>query len=85
MYARRKKWPLTGIELELKTHKIHAKDCEDCESDVRGMVDIIEGEIEFHGDLNSEQIARLHEISDRCPVHRSLLSETKIRVRHPTR
>jgi putative redox protein len=84
MYAQRKNWPLTGIEIELNTHKIHTKDCEDCESDAKGMIDIIEGDIEFHGDLTPEQIARLHEISNRCPVHRSLLSETKIRVRYPT-
>ncbi len=81
MYAKRKNWPLTGIEIDLSTQKIHAKDCEDCESDTKGMVDIIEGNIEFHGELTGEQIVRLHDISNRCPVHRSLLSETKIRVR----
>ncbi len=82
MYAQRKEWPLTGIDLELSTHKIHAKDCEDCESETKGMIDIIEGEIEFHGDLTPEQITRLHEISNRCPVQKSLLSVTKIRVDH---
>ena len=33
MYARRKGWPLNGVEVRLSTHKIHARDCADCESD----------------------------------------------------
>ena len=81
MYARRKKWPLEGAEVSLTTYKIHARDCEDCESDPNARVDIIEAELTFHGDLSPEQISRLAQIADRCPVHRTLMSETKIRSR----
>ena len=81
MYARRKEWPLEGAEANLTTHKVHARDCEDCESDPNARVDIIEVELTFHGDLSSEQISRLAQIADRCPVHRTLTSETKIRSR----
>ncbi len=80
MYANRKNWPVEGVEIRLETRKVHARDCEDCQSDPNAVVDIIEGEIEFFGDLSSEQKGRLYEISNRCPVHRTLLSETKIRV-----
>ncbi len=79
MYARRKEWPLEGAEVNLTIHKIHARDCEDCESDPNARVDIIEAELTFHGDLTPEQISRLAQIADRCPVHRTLTSETKIR------
>ncbi len=81
MYARRKKWPLEGADVNLTTHKIHARDCEDCVSDPNARVDIIETELTFHGDLTPEQISRLAQIADRCPVHRTLTSETKIRSR----
>jgi putative redox protein len=81
MYASRKKWPLEGAEVSLTTHKIHARDCEDCESDPNARVDIIEAELTFHGDLTPEQVSRLAQIADRCPVHRTLTSETKIRTR----
>ena len=81
MYARRKKWPLEGVELSLSTHKVHAKDCEDCESDPNARVDIIERQISFKGDLlTPAQIARLTDISSKCPVHRTLTSETVIRT-----
>jgi putative redox protein len=81
MYARRKEWPLESAEVKLTIHKIHARDCEDCESDPNARVDIIEAELTFHGDLTPEQISLLAQIADRCPVHRTLTSETKIRSR----
>ena len=83
MYAQRKKWPLTGIKIQLTNRRIHARDCDDCESQPNTLIDLIEGEISFEGDLTSEQLSRLHEISNRCPVHRTLLSETKIAVDIP--
>ena len=80
MYARRKKWPLEDVELSLSTHKVHAKDCEDCESDPNARVDIIDRQISFKGDLTPEQIDRLTDIASKCPVHRTLTSETIIRT-----
>ncbi|MGW8144106.1 MAG: OsmC family protein [Anaerolineales bacterium] len=80
MYARRKNWPLERVELSLSTKKVHAKDCEDCESDPNAKVDIIERQIKFKGDLSGEQIDRLADIASKCPVHRTLTSETVIRT-----
>jgi len=79
MYAKRKGWPLDVINVSLSIHKIYARDCEDCESDPDAKVDIIEEELSFEGDLTDEQREKLAWIADRCPVHRSLTSETKIR------
>ncbi len=80
MYARRKKWPLEDVELSLSTRKVHAKDCEDCESDPNARVDIIDRQISFKGDLTPDQIDRLTNIASKCPVHRTLTSETVIRT-----
>ena len=79
MYANRKGWPVEAINVGLNIHKIYARDCMDCESDPEAKVDIIEEELSFEGDLTDEQRERLAWIADRCPVHRSLTSETKIR------
>ncbi|NNF11604.1 MAG: alpha/beta fold hydrolase [Gemmatimonadetes bacterium] len=70
MYAGRKEWPLEEARVSLKHRRIHAKDCENCEEDPR--LDVIDREIELVGPLDEEQRARLMEIADRCPVHRTL-------------
>jgi len=80
MYARQKGWPLDGIEVRLGHAKIHARDCADCETK-DGKIDRIEREIVLRGALDEAQRARLLEIADRCPVHRTLTSEAKISTR----
>tara|TARA_R110002110_G_scaffold260260_4_gene476028 strand:- start:8102 stop:9325 length:1224 start_codon:yes stop_codon:yes gene_type:complete len=80
MYANRKKWPLEKAVVRLKHDKIHAEDCADCETR-DGRVDRIERTIELTGDLDDEQRARLLEIADKCPVHRTLESEVKVETR----
>ena len=77
MYARRKEFPLERVTVRMRHAKVHAKDCEECESE-KGMVDRIEREILIEGDLDDAQRARLMEIADRCPVHRSLHAEVRI-------
>jgi len=80
MYANRKGWPVESVHVSLDTQKVYARDCDDCESSPNAKVDIIECQISFEGDLTPEQIKRLTEISERCPVHRTLTSETRIRT-----
>ncbi len=79
MYAERKGLPLEGVEVRLGHARIHAKDCEDCETE-EGMLDEIQSEIRLEGNLDEAQRARLLEIATRCPVHRTLSSEIKIRT-----
>lgn len=85
MYAERKKWPLEKVEVTLDTYSIHAKDCEECESNPDARVSVIEKNLTYYGDLTPEQIERLTEISDRCPVSRTLKSEIVIRNKVTTR
>ena len=77
MYADRKGWPLRQVSVMLRHQRIHAKDCEVCETDT-GLLDHIEREVRLDGDLTDEQRAKLLYIADRCPVHRSLNSEVVI-------
>ena len=80
LYARRKQWPLEGVTVKLEHSKIHAVDCAECETK-EGMLDRIEREISVSGPLDEQQRARLLEMADRCPVHRTLTSEVSIRTR----
>ena len=80
MYARRKQWPLRAVTVRLRHSKIHAADCESCETK-EGLLDRIEREVELLGPLDEEQRARLLEMANRCPVHRTLASEIDIRTR----
>ncbi len=79
MYAERKGLALESVEVRLSHRRIHAKDCEDCETE-EGMLDEIESEIRVEGDLDETQRTRLLEIATRCPIHRTLSSEIKIRT-----
>jgi putative redox protein len=80
MYANHKKWPLEGVSVTLSHSRIHVKDCEHCETE-KGLVSEIHRTISIDGpELSEEQRARLMEIADRCPVHRTLSSEIKIRT-----
>ena len=80
LYARRKQWPLEAVRVRLRHAKVHAADCEDCETKV-GMLDRIERDVELVGPLDAEQRARLLDIANKCPVHRTLTSEIAIRTR----
>jgi uncharacterized OsmC-like protein len=79
-YARRKQLPLDDITVSLWHSRIHARDCEECETK-EGMLDRIDVELELAGDLTAEQHAKLIEVAGKCPVHRTLTSEINIRVR----
>jgi putative redox protein len=80
MYAERKGWPLDRVTVRLTHSKIHAEDCEDCETK-SGKIDLIEREVHLVGALDDAQRQRLLEIADKCPVHRTLESENVIRTR----
>ena len=71
MYANQKKLALTDIRVRLKHERIHADDCATC-GDRSGQLDRIVRYIKIEGDLTDKEKARLLEIADRCPVHRTM-------------
>jgi uncharacterized OsmC-like protein/alpha-beta hydrolase superfamily lysophospholipase len=79
LYAERKQIPLVRTLVRLRHDKIYAADCANCETK-EGKIDHIAREISFEGDLDAATRARLLEIADKCPVHRTLKSEVDIRT-----
>ena len=79
LYAEQKKLPLKSVQVRLRHSRIHAEDCAECETK-SGMLDRIERFITLDGSLDDEQRARLMQIADKCPVHRTLTSEIDIRT-----
>ncbi len=77
MYVRRKGWPLDNIEVHISYSKEHAHDCQHCGED-SAKIDTFRKAIKLEGDLEEKQIKRILEIADRCPVHRTLHSETQV-------
>ena len=77
MYADHKTLPLDAVIVRLRHQKIHAEDCQDCE-DPKSKIDFIEREIELQGDLDQPAKQKMLEIANRCPVHRTLESRSRI-------
>lgn len=79
MYAARKQLPLERVVVRLKHAKVHAEDCADCESKT-AMIDRIDRQLELVGALDGAQRARLLQIAEMCPVHRTLQGKIDIRT-----
>ncbi|GAA0282775.1 bifunctional alpha/beta hydrolase/OsmC family protein [Alteraurantiacibacter aestuarii] len=79
MYAERKKIALENVRVELAHSREHAKDCESCEEGGEPL-QVITRAIELTGDLTDAQRARMLEIADMCPVHRTLSGRLEIRT-----
>jgi uncharacterized OsmC-like protein/alpha-beta hydrolase superfamily lysophospholipase len=80
LYAERKGIPAERFSLRLSHRKVYAQDCADCDT-TEGRIDEISREISIQGDLAEADRDRLMEIADKCPVHRTLTHEIKIRSR----
>ena len=80
MYARRKNWPLERVSVRLRHSRVHAEDCAVCDESEPKLT-VIERDIDLVGALDDDKRARLLEIANRCPVHRTLTSRIDIRTR----
>ena len=78
MYAQRKKLALEKVTVRLSHQRVHVDDCNDCDS-VEGQIAEITRVIHLQGELSADERARLMEIADKCPVHRTLEHEIKVR------
>ncbi|MEP2784246.1 MAG: bifunctional alpha/beta hydrolase/OsmC family protein [Pseudoruegeria sp.] len=76
MYARRKKWPLDTVWVDVTHDKVHAQDAGEAASNPK--IDSFKREIHLQGPLDETQRQKLLEIADRCPVHKTLESSAHI-------
>ena len=76
MYARRKDWPLKAVRVDVSHNKSHAQDADPDAGTQK--IDVFKRSIFLEGDLNTDQRARLLEIADKCPVHKTLMHSSKI-------
>ncbi len=88
MYADHKGLPLDDVEIRLRHDRVHIDDCDaDCDDEIRsladrqGRIERIERHIDLTGDLSADQRARLEEIADRCPVHRTIMGRPQMVLR----
>jgi uncharacterized OsmC-like protein/alpha-beta hydrolase superfamily lysophospholipase len=77
LYADAKQLPLERVSVDLAHNKIHAVDCAECETR-EGKIERIDRVLTLEGPLDDAQRAKLLEIADKCPVHRTLHSELKV-------
>ena len=80
LYADRKKWPLENVSVGLRHDRTHAQDVHDCAT-APCRIERIERTLHLSGPLTDEQRARLVEIAQHCPVHRTLTGEMQIVTR----
>lgn len=72
MYAKRKNINITSLSVEYSYDKVHVDDCEQCDDSDQGMIDRVTSRIFIDGDFDTETRARLEQIAQRCPVHKTL-------------
>ncbi|MHA6288285.1 bifunctional alpha/beta hydrolase/OsmC family protein [Maricaulis sp. CAU 1757] len=80
MYAARKGMELGRVTITLAHRKEHAVDCEGCVEGKPQRVDVIERTIRVEGELDDAARAKLLEIADKCPVHRTLHGAVVVRT-----
>ncbi len=73
MYAARKGWHLEKVHVTLE----HSKELRDGENDGKP-VDMIDRIVRLEGPLDDKQRAKLIEIAEKCPVHRTLTNRIDI-------
>jgi len=69
MYADRKGWPLEAVDTHVEITHGDTFDTTQIQRHIR-----------FTGELSQEQRARLLQIAERCPIHRTLVGDLHIRT-----
>ena len=81
MYAARKQWPLHAVRVEVSHEKALANGNRAGEARIE-MVDRISVRVSLRGDLSEDQLDRLVQIAERCPIHRMLVPQVQIQTTH---
>jgi uncharacterized OsmC-like protein len=72
LYANHKKITLDEVDVTLEFDRVHADDCADCDERADGWLDRIQSRVIIRGSFDEPQRARLTQVAQRCPVHKTL-------------
>lgn len=78
LYANHKGISLDAVNVNLEFDRVHADDCENCESRKDGWIDRIQSQVTIRGDFDDAQRKRLAQVAERCPVHKTLANGVEI-------
>ncbi len=78
LYANHKGIQLDGVDVRLEFDRVHADDCQECEKRSQGWIDRIRTQVKIHGVFDEAQRARLAQVAERCPVHKTLANGVEI-------
>jgi uncharacterized OsmC-like protein len=78
IYARRRKYPLEEVAIEIQHNRVHAADCENCEEPQAGRIEELRRHIILRGELSDEQRDDLLRVAARCPVHKTLKAAPEV-------
>jgi len=71
MYCQRKGWDLHSVSARYDFDRVHADDCDDCDEDASGLIERVQSQIFIEGDFDEAARAKLADIAQRCPVHKT--------------
>ncbi|MDW5287986.1 alpha/beta fold hydrolase [Formosa sp. PL04] len=77
LYAERKKWDLQEVFVYITYSKKHSEDL-NMNLEKPAQIDYLKKTLKFVGDLTEVQKERLKEIASKCPVHKTLVTDTII-------
>jgi putative redox protein len=80
MFAERHQYPLKGVHAGVSYTRVLTENPPNSDAKF-GMVDRIEMDMSFAGELSEEQRSQLLGIAGRCPVHRMLVPQVQIQIR----
>jgi len=78
MYAKRKGWFIENVKVHTSYSRDYATDCGSCSDDASSKIDTFTRKIELDANLDERQMQRILEIAGKCPIHKTLHSETQI-------
>jgi uncharacterized OsmC-like protein len=80
LYAVRKNIPLGRVSVDVAHEKVHAVDCAECAADAspEAKIDRFTRTIGVGTEVTEELRAKIIEIANKCPVHRTLESSSVV-------
>ena len=70
-YARNHDIPLKGVTVDARFDRNFAEDCDDCD-EKNEYEEVIKESLNFEGDLDQNQLKRLHQVAKACSIKRLL-------------